>query len=380
MDGVVAHLAVLAVDPAHDHLDLVPQRLVGLDPLPARARDLDEDHPRSQAAVVEQLAVSPQAVQDALGVVEPVHAQQDEARLVEGLPDFPRAFPDVFTLGDLGQAGRVNRDRERGRLDLARSARFVDPHGRALGGEADGPAAGPQEVAGVGPALESQQVGAEQALDHLPAPRQLGEDLIAGERDVVEKADADVAAQLAQHPRHQLELVVVHPDGRPGRRLFGRRLREPPVDRHVRVPPPAMELRRGDDVVVERPQRRIAEALVVVPDLGLGQPDPDQVQAVGLERAWGRARIARPADPHAPGLAHDGLQGGNQATGTRPPLNSAVRALDPVDRQSAGDHHEAVLGGLVCGVGRLVYLRHIHFTIANGFAAAVKQQRRASHS
>ena len=53
MDRVVAHLSVLAVDPAHDHLDLVPQRLVGLDPLPARARDLDEDHPRAQTAFVD---------------------------------------------------------------------------------------------------------------------------------------------------------------------------------------------------------------------------------------------------------------------------------------------------------------------------------------
>ena len=156
---------MLAVDPAHDRLNLVAQRLIGLDPLPARARDLDEDHPRPETAFVEQLAVGPQAVQDALGVVEPVHAQEDEARLVEGLPDFPRAFLNVVTPGDLGDAGRVDRDRERGRLDLARSARSVDPHGRPLGGEADRPAAGPQEVGGVGPALESQQVGAEQALD-----------------------------------------------------------------------------------------------------------------------------------------------------------------------------------------------------------------------
>ena len=313
-------------------------------------------------------------MQDALGVVEPVHAEQHDARLADGLPDFPRALPDLLTLGDLGEAGRVDRDRERGRLDLARPARFVDPHGRALGGQADGPAAGPQEVDGVGPALESQQVGAEQAQDHLAAPRQLGEDLVAGERYVVEKADPDVVAQLAQQPGNQLELVVVHPDGGPGRRLLRRRLREPPVDGHVRVPPVAMELRRGDHVVVERPQRRVAEALVVVADLVLGKSQPDQVQAVGLERARGRARIARPADPYAPGLAHDGFQGGDQAAGALLPLFRAVQALDPVDRQPARDHHEAVLGGF----GLLAHLRHIHFTLAAGFVAAVKQQCRAS--
>ena len=75
----------------------------------------------------------------------------------------------------------------------------------------------------------------------------------------------------AQHPRDQLELVVVHPHGRPQRRLFGRGLREAAVDRDVRLPPPAVQLRRRDDVVVERPQRRVAETLIEVPDLGLGQ-------------------------------------------------------------------------------------------------------------
>ena len=53
-----------------------------------------------------------------------------------------------------------------------------------------------------------------------------------------------------------------------------------------------MELRRRDDVVVERPQRRVAEALVEVPDLGLGQGQADQVQTVSLERPRGRPGVA----------------------------------------------------------------------------------------
>jgi len=210
-------------------------------------------------------------VQDALGVVEPVHTEQHQARLAQRLADLRGPFPDVVSLGDLGEALRVDRDRERGRLDFPRARRLADPHGRPLGGQADGPAAGAQEVGGVGAALEAQQVGAEQALHDLPSPRKLGEDLVARERDVVEEADPDVVAVLAQHPRHELKLVVMHPYGRIGRRLFRRGLREAAVHRHVRLPPPAVEPWRRDDVVVERPQGGVAETLVEVPDLGLGQ-------------------------------------------------------------------------------------------------------------
>ena len=227
-------------------------------------------------------------------------------------------------------------------MDLPRASRLGDPHGRPLGVQADGPAAGPQEVGGVGPALEPQQVGAEQALCHLPPPRQLGEDLVAGERDVVEEADPDIAALLTQHPRHQLELVVVHPHGRPRRRLFRRGLREPAVNRHVGIPPAAVELGRRDDVVVQRPQRSVAEALVEVPDLGLGQAQPDQLQAVRLERPGARPRVAGPADPYAAGLAHHRLQRSDQPARAGSPRSTAVGVLNPVYRQPAGYHHEVV--------------------------------------
>ena len=224
-------------------------------------------------------------------------------------------------------------------------------------GQAGRPAAGPQEVRGVGPALEAQQVRAEQAVDDLTAPRQLGEDLVAGERDVVEEADPDVAALLADHLRDQLELVVVHPDRRPGRRLVHGGLRERPVDRHVGVPPPAMELGRGDDVVIQRPQRRVAEPLVVVPDLLRGQAHAHQVQAVHLEGPGRGPRVAGPADPHAPRLAHDRFQRADQPARTGPPLCLAVRALGPVHRQPAGHHHEPMTPVRLT-VSRLPHRRH----------------------
>ena len=58
-------------------------------------------------------------------------------------------------------------------------------------------AAAAQEVGGVAGALEADEVGAEQALEDA-APGELGEDLRGRERDVVEEADAQVGAQLAE--------------------------------------------------------------------------------------------------------------------------------------------------------------------------------------
>ena len=67
----------------------------------------------------------------------------------------------------------------------------------ALGRAAEQLAAGADEVAGVGLPLEAEEVGAEEALEQLGAPRQLREELDRRERDVVEPADAHVGPQLA---------------------------------------------------------------------------------------------------------------------------------------------------------------------------------------
>jgi hypothetical protein len=126
----------------------------------------------------------------------------------------------------------------------------LGPHRGAAGHRAGRAAAGAQEVRGVVPPLEAEQVRAEQALDDLPPPWQLGEDLVARERGVREEADAQVAAPLPYHPRHQLKLVVVHPDRRARPGLVGRGAREAPVDSLVALPPAALEGGPGDHVVI----------------------------------------------------------------------------------------------------------------------------------
>ncbi len=210
----------------------------------------------------------------------------------------------------------------------------------------------PDEVLRAAGQLEADQVGAEQALEDLPPPRQLLEELGRRERDVQEEPDVEVGSQLAEHLRHQLQLVVVHPDGRALGRPVGGVVGEAPVHRDVRLPPLAVELRLGDDVVVERPEGRVGEALVEPLDLLLGQRDRVQSHAVVVEGLQAGLGAARPADPDAVVGAHHRLDRGDQATGRRPPLRLAVGARDAVDRQPVGDDHEVRGHSFTLGAGQ----------------------------
>src|SRR5215208_3934930 len=88
----------------------------------------------------------------------------------------------------------------------------------------------PDEVGRTSRQLEADQVGSEESLEDLASPRQLLEELGRWERDVEEEPDPQVRSQLAEEPRHQLELVVLHPHGGVLRRTVGRTLGEASVD------------------------------------------------------------------------------------------------------------------------------------------------------
>ena len=77
-----------------------------------------------------------------------------------------------------------------------------------------------------------------------------------------EEADAQVRAHRAQQRGDQLELVVVDPDRRPRRGRRRGRLRVPLIDPPVRLELGAVVHRRGDRVVVQRPDRAVGEPLV----------------------------------------------------------------------------------------------------------------------
>ena len=127
--GRDAYLAVLAVDPADRDLDVVPQLAVLLHALPAGTGHLDQYRAgRSEPALVQHLAVGVQPVQDALGVVQPVDAEQHDVRFAQGLAELLGAGPHIRLAGDLLEAARVDRDGERRGADVAPAQEVVVRH------------------------------------------------------------------------------------------------------------------------------------------------------------------------------------------------------------------------------------------------------------
>ena len=146
--------------------------------------------------------------------------------------------------------------------------------------------------------------------------------------------------------RHQLELVVLHPDRRPGRRPPGGRLGEAAVDLPVGLAPVPVEDGRLDRVVVERPDGRVGLALVVVLDLLGRQRHRVQPDAVDLERRPARARARRPSRPRCRGCAaRIGCSAVTRPPGLRRHWRSSSAIGDLVHRQPVGDDDERpVLG------------------------------------
>ena len=293
-----------------------------------------------ELAVGQQLAERAQPGVDALGVVEPVDAEQHLARVAERLADLRGPGVDLGSAGELLEVVDVDRDRERRR---AHGPPVGQVDQLSVGLVADPLADEPHEVLGAAGQLEADQVGAEQALEDLAAPGQLLEQLGRREGDVQEEADVEVGPELAQHLRDELELVVVHPDRGALRRPVGGVGGEPPVHRDVGVPPLPVELRLRHHVVVERPEGGVGEPLVEALDLVGRQGDRVELHAVVLEGLQPALGAARPADPDAVVGPHHRLDRGDQATGRGPPLGLAVGPGDAVDRQPVGDDHE------VCG-------------------------------
>ena len=335
--GRLTDVPVVAVDPPHLQLDLVPKHFVVLDPLAAGRRDLDQHRVGDlDRFVLQQLLKGLQAHPDALCVIEPVDAQQDRARVAQLDADLAGALGDPFLAGYRVDAGEVDRDRERPGPDRP----ALELHLGAARFEVEQPAGQPQEVRRTAGQLEADQVGAEQAPDHLGAPGQLHEQLLGRKRDVQEKANTQIRTPFAKHLRDQLELVVLDPDHRALGRRVGGDIGEPSVDRDVRIPPAPMVFRLGDHVVVERPERRVGEALVVGVDLAGRERHRPDVDPIGLERLRRLTRRPRPADPDAVPTSHHRFERGDQAAGAGPPAHGSVGSDLPVYGQPVGDDDE----------------------------------------
>ena len=268
-DGGAADRRVVAVDPAHDGLNFVTQALVLLDPLPAGARDLHQHRiPGVELTLVEELTVGPEPVQDALRVVEAIHPEQHHFWVAELAAQLTGAGLNVVPSGERFEARGVDGDGKRPGPELPGPGSVVSlgwqfDHG-AAGGRTRQPSAGPQEVAGVIAALQADQIRAEQALDHLAAPRELRIDVVARKRYVIEESNPQVRPSGPEQGGNQLELIVLNPHHPLFPRLVCHRIRESAIDIPVRLPPAPLELRHRGQIVVQRPQGGVAKAFVVV--------------------------------------------------------------------------------------------------------------------
>ena len=185
-----------------------------------------------------------------------------------------------------------------------------------------------------------------------------------GHGNVPERDDRRVGQALADHPRQQREVVVLHEHDRIARRrLVDDRVGEFLVDRAIVFVVTGAEGRAHVRDVAQRPQTFVGEPGVVAGFLLLGEPDAadlvermprrhlDPVAAVdGV--AVGRAAAVR--DPRARARAHHGLERGDEA---------ARRALDA---------HAAVLGA---HVDVRLAVGHGDHVVAVQFASQRRPQR-----
>ena len=155
------------------------------------------------------------------------------------------------------------------------------------------------ECACVGFALKAEDVCAEQPLDDASAPGKLSEEPCRRKRDVQKEGDDQVGALLAQHLGHELQLVVVHPDERAGCGDLSDALGKPAVDLAVALPPLAVILGWGNDIVIQRPEGAVCETLVVQLDVFTAQRHGNQPHRTEFERLDRFVGIACPPHPHA---------------------------------------------------------------------------------
>ena len=153
------------------------------------------------------------------------------------------------------------------------------------------------------------------------------------------EAYAEVWPHCPQHLRHQLQLVIVHPNSRSRRGGFGHGSRVPVVDRHVGVPPLPVERRASNRVVVQRPQGGIGKPEVKLLELGIVEGHGTQLDPRVLRRHDHLNTTAWPTDPHNRPACQRRCQCRDQAAGAQIPMHLPV-ALHPPDRQPVSHHDQ----------------------------------------
>ena len=282
---------------------------------------------------LEQPFVGADAIRDALGVVEPVDAEQDP---------LPGGLGARRLAGACGVVLVVDPERESAHLDRALS--MLDLARRPIGALAEHALDAVHEVRDVARVVETDQIAREQAAQDLTAPRQHPEQIEGRKRDVQEERHAHVRTQRAQVLGAAGQVVVVDPDEIVVADDFVGPPCEELVHALVDLEIAAIEGRAFEQRVEERPERAVREAVVVALDLGV--PERNRLELVGAfrhrKRLVGVDAGARPTDPDASALAHGRIEGCDEPSAGSFDLESILGALHR-DRQSVAQYDEALV-------------------------------------
>ena len=165
VDDRIAEPGVTAVDLTDGALDVVALVDVLVDSLTGRCRHLHEHVALGiETAGVEQRTERAEAVADALGVVEPVDAEQDHLGVAQAGAD--RAGPPARRPPGGERLELLDVDRDRERSDVCDTV--VAAHVGAVDLRVEQSAGGGDEVLGAELALEPEQIGAEQPASRSP--------------------------------------------------------------------------------------------------------------------------------------------------------------------------------------------------------------------
>ena len=150
--------------------------------------------PNGEPVLLEQLAEGPQATGEALGVIEPIDAEQDPLRVAQALAYLPCPVDHLRVGRHPLEGGGVDADAEGLHPDRAPTGFIGEAHVGTFNlgvGDQRGQAS---EVGGTALGLKPDDVGAEKPLGNRASPRQLEKQLDRWKRDVEKEADAQIGS------------------------------------------------------------------------------------------------------------------------------------------------------------------------------------------